>query len=75
MLRDLGHEVSARAVAAMYQDFLDVFILDETDSELALDIRALGLQVFSTDTVMNTIADKEDLAQCVLNACTVILDS
>ena len=75
MLRDLGHEVSARGVAAMYQDFLDIFILDETDSELALEIRSLGLQVFSTNTVMNTIANKEELAQYVLNACTLVLDS
>jgi LPPG:FO 2-phospho-L-lactate transferase len=74
MLRDLGQEVSARGVATMYQDFLDVFILDETDSEIALEIRALGLQVFSTDTVMNTLDDKEGLAQCVLDACTLIHD-
>ncbi|MEK6299142.1 MAG: 2-phospho-L-lactate transferase [Acidobacteriota bacterium] len=74
MLRELGHEVSARGVAAMYQDFLDIFILDETDSELALDIRALGMQVFSTDTVMNTLDDKEGLAQCVLDACMLIHD-
>lgn len=74
MLRDLGHDVSAREVAALYQDFLDIFILDETDSEIAPDIRVLGMQVFSTDTVMNTLDDKEDLAQSVLAAWTVIHD-
>lgn len=74
MLRDLGQEVSARGVAAMYQDFLDVFILDETDSEIAVEIRVLGLQVFSTDTVMNTLADKEDLAQNVLDAWMLVHD-
>lgn len=74
MLRDLEQEVSARGVAAMYQDFLDVFILDETDSEIAVEIRVLGLQVFSTDTVMNTLADKEDLAQNVLDAWMLVHD-
>jgi LPPG:FO 2-phospho-L-lactate transferase len=66
MLRDLGHEVSARGVAAMYSDLLDVFILDETDAERAADIRVLGVQPFSTDTVMNSLEDKQQLAGWVL---------
>jgi LPPG:FO 2-phospho-L-lactate transferase len=66
MLRDLGHEVSASGVAAMYSDLLDVFVLDETDAQRATDIRALGMQVFSTDTVMNSLEDKQQLARWVL---------
>ncbi len=66
MLRDLGHEVSASAVAEMYDDLLDVFILDETDAERAAAIQALGMRVFSTDTVMNTLDDKQNLARWVL---------
>ncbi len=66
MLRDLGHEVSASSVAAMYDDLLDVFILDETDVERTADIQALGIRVFSTDTVMNTLDDKQYLARWVL---------
>jgi len=75
MLRDLGHEVSARGVAAMYRDFLDIFVVDETDSETAVDIRALGMQVFSADTVMNNSEDKKCLARFVLQACMPIHDS
>jgi LPPG:FO 2-phospho-L-lactate transferase len=70
MLRDLGHEVSAAAIAALYEDLLDVFILDETDSEAAAHIQSLGLQVFSTDTVMNTLDDKQRLARYVLGTFT-----
>jgi LPPG:FO 2-phospho-L-lactate transferase len=66
MLRDLGHEVSASAVAGMYDDLLDVFILDETDVEATNDVEALGMRVFSTDTVMNTLDDKQHLAGWVL---------
>ena len=66
MLRDLGHEVSAGGVAEMYGDLLDVFILDETDAERTGDIQALGMRVFSTDTVMNTLEDKQNLARWVL---------
>jgi LPPG:FO 2-phospho-L-lactate transferase len=68
MLRDLGYAASAVEVARLYQDFLDLFILDETDSEIAHEIRAIVPQVFSTDTVMNSRADKEGLAQSVLDA-------
>ena len=67
MLRDLGHEVSASAVAEMYSDLLDVFILDDTDAETA-DINALGLRVLSANTVMNTLDVKRQLARRVLEA-------
>jgi LPPG:FO 2-phospho-L-lactate transferase len=74
MLHDLGHEVSARGVAAMYRDFLDAFLLDETDAAIAHEIRSLGMQAFSTDTVMNTLDDKQHVAQCVLDICGLLSD-
>jgi LPPG:FO 2-phospho-L-lactate transferase len=66
MLRDLGHEVSARGVAAMYSDLLDVFILDESDAKTTGEVQALGMRVFCTDTVMNTLDDKHHLARWIL---------
>ena len=72
MLHDLGHEVSARGVAAMYGDFLDAFLADELDQEIADEIRGLGMEVFSTDTVMNTLEDKEHVAQCVLDISVLL---
>jgi LPPG:FO 2-phospho-L-lactate transferase len=66
MLRDLGHESSARAVAAMYQDFCNVFVLDASDAALRPQIEALGPRVVVTDTVMTTLADKQRLARDVL---------
>lgn len=68
MLRDLGHEVSARGVAAMYSDFLAVFILDNTDAMLKSEIAASGMRVLVTDTVMNTLERKSDLARKVIEA-------
>lgn len=67
MLRDLGHEVSARGVASMYGDFLDAFVLDETDIRAAEDIRALDMEVFSADTIMNSFEDKRRVAERVLH--------
>lgn len=66
MLRDLGHEVSARGVAAVYQDFADMFVLDKQDAQLVPSIEALGLRVLVTNTVMNTLEEKEQLALEIL---------
>ena len=66
MLRDLGHEVSAGAVAAMYGDFLDGFVLDEVDASIEADISSLRIHAAVTNTVMNTLEDKQSLARTVL---------
>jgi LPPG:FO 2-phospho-L-lactate transferase len=66
MLRDLGHEVSARGVAAIFRDFLNLFVLDETDESLKQAIEDLGLHVAVLNTLMKTLEDKQALAQQVL---------
>jgi LPPG:FO 2-phospho-L-lactate transferase len=66
MLRDLGHEVSARGVADIYRNFLDVFILDYADATLESEIAAFGVRVLMTDTVMNTRERKIELARIVI---------
>src|SRR4030095_3628707 len=67
MLRDLGHQVSARGVAEMYSDLLDVFVLDETDSGGAAEVRMPGMQMVSADTIMQTLDDKKRLARWVID--------
>lgn len=71
MLRDLGHEVSARGVASVYRDFVDVFALDEVDASVEPDIKELGMRVVVTNTVMNTLEDKRRLARGVLGAALI----
>ena len=66
MLRDLGHEVSAAGVAAVYGDLLDVFVLDQVDAHLIGAIEQIGVRTAVTDTVMNTLEDKQRLAEFVL---------
>jgi LPPG:FO 2-phospho-L-lactate transferase len=66
MLRDLGHEVSARGVAAVYQDFVNLFVLDEADESLKPAIEDLGMQVAVMNTVMKTLEDKEEVARRVI---------
>ena len=69
MLRDLGHEVSARGVAAIYSDFVNLFVLDETDAGLQAGVRELCQRVLLTDTIMTTIETKKQLARKVIQWC------
>ncbi|HKV42229.1 MAG TPA: 2-phospho-L-lactate transferase [Blastocatellia bacterium] len=62
MLRDLSHEVSPVAVATLYRDFLDGFVLDSIDESRRIEIESLGLRVLVTDTIMKTREHKERLA-------------
>jgi len=62
MLATLGHEVSALGVARLYEDWVDRFVLDEVDAELAPAVEALGLAVHVTDTIMGDDAGRARLA-------------
>ena len=62
MISELGDKPSAEAVAAHYEFLADGFVLDQIDCAEAEAIRARGLRVLVTNTVMNTHADKARLA-------------
>jgi len=68
MLRDQGLESSAVSIARLYEDFLDVLVIDEADEALAPAIEALGVEVVVTDTIMKSMAKKSALARTVLDA-------
>ncbi len=63
MLSQLGHDVSAAGVAALYEDFLDIFIVDREDEALAPRIASRGLEVRTAPTLMDTLASKVELAR------------
>ena len=66
MLTSLGHDASALGVARLYQDVLDILVIDDTDHDLAEPIVALGLDVMVTQTIMGAREDRERLAREVL---------
>jgi LPPG:FO 2-phospho-L-lactate transferase len=68
MLTSLGHESSALGVARLYADWIDTFIIDDIDAELAPAIEALGIRVVVTDTIMADDAGRVRLAAEVLRA-------
>jgi len=67
MLAELGHEVSAEAVARHYGGLIDGFVLDHADAALGEPVRSLGLEVLVIDTIMADDAAKERLAAEVLD--------
>jgi LPPG:FO 2-phospho-L-lactate transferase len=67
MMRALGLEVSAFGVAQMYQDFLDGFVLDILDEDQKPRVERLGLKVVATNTLMNSLQDKMNLAKVCLD--------
>lgn len=66
MLRGLGFEVSACGVAHYYRDLLDGLVIDTLDAALQPRLEALGLRVTVTNTIMHTLADKQQLARTTL---------
>ena len=68
LMTALGYEVSARGVAQCYAGLIDALVIDNLDAPLADDIRALGVEVVVTDTIMRGPAEKRALAQAALDA-------
>jgi len=67
LMQGLGLEVSAYSVTKLYQDFLDVFVIDQVDRAERKRIESLGLRVLETNTIMKTLEDKVQLAKVALD--------
>jgi LPPG:FO 2-phospho-L-lactate transferase len=63
ILHELGREVSAAEIASYYEDFLDGYVLDESDAALA---NALPVPAVATKTLMLSLADREHVAGVAL---------
>jgi LPPG:FO 2-phospho-L-lactate transferase len=71
LMRGLGFEVSAYAVAKLYRSFLDTFIIDHADKVEKERIESLGIQVTVTNTIMTRLSDKIQLAKVALGSVEV----
>ncbi len=63
LLAGLGYEVSALSVARLYQDLLDLFVIDRLDAELIPAIEALPVRARATATIMSNLEAKISLAK------------
>ena len=67
LLRELGYESSARGVVEYYGDLVGTWIIDEADADLAEGIRARGVRVEVTTTIMSEPDNARRLAKVVLS--------
>jgi LPPG:FO 2-phospho-L-lactate transferase len=65
-LRAVGLESSSVGVAKYYQDFVGKFVISKEDHGLTLEIKALGMNVYETNTTMKTRRDEVRLARQLL---------
>lgn len=63
IMGELGVDVSAVAVARHYEEIIEGFVVDEADVEC---VAQLPVRATATRTLMHTLADKQSLAQHVL---------
>ena len=67
IMRELGREPSARAVATEYLRLIDGFVLDSEDAALVEGVRSLGMEAIALPTFMRTLDDRTALAHEVLD--------
>jgi LPPG:FO 2-phospho-L-lactate transferase len=68
LMQAQGFEPSIAGVAASYQDFLDVLIVDDSDFESAKALRSERMDARSTNILMRTREDKIRIARTALKA-------
>jgi LPPG:FO 2-phospho-L-lactate transferase len=66
IMEELGFAVSALSVAEHYRSLIDGFILDALDEPIAQAVSGLGMDVEVTNTVMQTLDDRNALASRVV---------
>lgn len=67
MMAELGLPSGAVEIARHYDGLIDGIVLDSCDADLADEVKALGLAVLVTGTVMKSLDDKTRLAAEVLD--------
>jgi len=71
MLAEAGHGCDNRAIASHYAGLVDHWLIDEADAAEAHDLRASGVDVTVTATVMRSAEDRMRLAREALSAAGI----
>jgi LPPG:FO 2-phospho-L-lactate transferase len=67
-MKALDIEVSSVGVASLYQDFLDTFVIDDKDIDKKVEINQIVNKVIVTNTIMNNLGAKKNLAQIIIDS-------
>ena len=71
LLGELGESCDNRAIAAHYKGLIGHLLIDRTDTADAEGLRAMGVSVTVTSTVMCTAEDRKGLAREALSAAGI----
>ena len=67
-MKALDIEVSSVGVASLYQDFIDAIVIDDKDENLMPQLNQIVNKVIITNTIMNNLGVKKNLAQIILDS-------
>ena len=67
-MKALDIEVSSVGVADLYKDFLDNIVIDDKDSNLEPQLKQIINKVTITNTIMNNLGVKKNLAQIIIDS-------
>ena len=67
-MKALSIEVSSVGVADLYKDFLDTIVIDDKDSQLKSQLNQIVNKVIITNTIMNNLGVKKNLAQIIIDS-------
>ncbi len=69
MLQYSGLDVSPLGIARYYDGLIDTIVIDCVDTGMEEALKANGLRVLTTSTIVNTESEKLRLAESLLNFC------
>lgn len=67
MMAELGMEASVETVARHYQGLVDGLVIDTQDENAGVAIEGLGMRVLVTNTIMNSLEDRIELARACMD--------
>lgn len=67
MMAELGMGASVEAVARHYESLVDGLIIDEQDVDSRAAVEGLGMKVLVTNTIMETLDDRIELARICID--------
>ncbi len=75
IMQELGVEANASAIAGHYRGLIDGLVIDESDDtlETRAALKAMGLRVSVTRTLMKTLGDRERVARVAIDLATKLV--
>ena len=67
-MKALGIDVSSVGVASLYEDFLDVMVIDTEDDDKKIEVNQIINKVIVTNTIMNNLDAKKNLAEIIIES-------